>query len=218
MRLLAGVTTGGMGQLTFSGGASFEADQWSREDAGVRARRLGYLPQELVSNPPFTVREVVGFGRFAHYGGRLFENDEDRAITARFLEQFELSDLAERDFSSLSGGERKRAHIARVMCQQAPILVLDEPAADLDPRHQVQVLQQVRDWAAHHQGAALISVHDVNLAARFADHIVFLRSGRVHAEGSPSDVINQQVLREVFEVDFTVGAHPTSGAPYALLD
>jgi len=217
MRALAGVLPTRDGELRFLDSPTVSGASWSTLNAIERAQKVAYLPQTLSADTPFLVRDVVGFGRFAHRGGRLFELPEDRHQVEDVMNRMGLLPLADRAFATLSGGERKRVHIARVMAQKAPILLLDEPVGDLDPRHQVNVFTTIRDWAEQDEGAALVSVHDVNLAARFSDHIVFMKGGQVFAAGAPSQVVTDEVLFAVFELPMKVFEDPGTGRPYALI-
>jgi ABC-type cobalamin/Fe3+-siderophores transport system ATPase subunit len=177
------------------------------------ARRLGVLPQTAVAPHGATVREVVEQGRYPQLGAwAMLRRREDGAMR-RALELTGLTDLADRRLDSLSGGERQRAWIAMTLAQETGVLLLDEPTTYLDVRHQIDLMilvEHLRDA----QGMTVVMVlHDLNQAARYADRIVALRDGRVHADGTPDEVLTPSVLRDVFDVDAVVVADPVTGRP-----
>lgn len=181
--------------------------------AQERARRLAVLPQSSSLSFAFAVVDVVAMGRLPHASGRL----RDRESVDAALHAADAGHLRERSYLALSGGERQRVHLARVLAQLWPggegqVLLLDEPTSALDPLHQHTTLQAVRDFAS--QGAAvLVILHDLNLAARYCDRILLLRQGKPHALGSPSEVLQDVPLYEVFGLEVLVQRHPERGHP-----
>jgi iron complex transport system ATP-binding protein len=115
--------------------------------------------------------------------------------------------------NELSGGERQRALMARALATEAPILLLDEPTANLDLSHQATLLALVRNRCDRHQASALVVTHDINLASQFADNILLMKDGRTVHAGTPEEVLKPQILEEVFEVRVLVDAHPVTGGP-----
>lgn len=174
-----------------------------RECAGMspveRAKRVSYLPQRRPLAWPNKVRDVVALGRFAHGAalGRL--NKADRKAVDAALDACDLGHLADRGAETLSGGELSRMHFARAIAGGAPLLVADEPVAALDPRHHLRITRLLRDFVDN-GGGALVVLHDVPLAVRFADRLVWMRNGRIVAEGSPDETLNARIMEDVYGV------------------
>ncbi|MCC7022215.1 MAG: ABC transporter ATP-binding protein [Thermomicrobiales bacterium] len=165
-----------------------------------RARRIGYLPQGHVFHWPLPVADVVALGRMPHGAGAGDLGEADRAAVADALRICELEALADRPVTTLSGGERSRVALARVLAVQAEIVLADEPIASLDPRHQLTVLGLLRDLAAR-GGTVLAVMHDLGLAARYADRVIVLDEGKVVAAGEPEAALEPGLLRQVFGVE-----------------
>ena len=165
----------------------------------LRARRASYLPQRRPLAWPSPVRDVVALGRFSHGAalGRL--GDADRQAVAVALEACDLTALADRAADTLSGGELARVHFARAFAAEAPLLIADEPVAALDPRHQHRIMELVRSFVDT-GGGALIVLHDVALAARFADRLLWMLDGRMVADGTPAGTLSAERLAEVYGV------------------
>ncbi len=160
------------------------------------ARRIAVVVQEPRSDFEFTVREVVMMGRSPHKSPFARESAADRQHLNDALAHVGITALAARSFSTLSGGEKQRALIARALVQEARVLILDEPTNHLDIRYQLEVLELVRGIGV----TTLMSIHDVNLAAQYCDHVVVLKSGRVQAAGPVETVLTPEVLEPVFGV------------------
>ena len=160
------------------------------------ARRIAVVVQEPRSDFEFTVREVVAMGRSPHQSAFARESAEDRDRVDDALAHVSIAELAARSFSTLSGGEKQRALIARALVQEARVLILDEPTNHLDIRYQLEVLELIRGVGV----TTLMSVHDVNLAAEYCDHIVVLHGGRIRAAGPVETVLLPEVLEPVFGV------------------
>lgn len=163
------------------------------------ARKAALVPQETDAGFSFSVREVVGMGRTPYLGRFRPESDEDLKAIAWALAQTETEALAERPFSELSGGERQRVMIARAVAQQTPVLLLDEPTANLDVEHQLETLQLVRGLAKEGR-CAVAAIHDLSLAARFCDRLLFLAGGRIVADGPPEQVVTAENLQKYFRI------------------
>ena len=191
----------------------------ARVSARDYARTVALLPQHPVAPEGMTVAQLVARGRHPHrglLGGRAAGDD---AAVAAALESTDLVELAEREAGTLSGGQRQRAWLALVLAQQTPVVLLDEPTSYLDLSHQVEVLDLVRALPDPRGGgrATVVAVlHELNLAARSADHIVAMAAGRVVAQGTPGEVIVPEVLAEVFGLDADVVADPLLGHPVVL--
>jgi len=215
LRLLAGEITPVRGSILIDGRPLVA---WPRRDL---ARRRAVLPQSSTLSFPFSAGEVALMGRGPHSGG--IERQSDRIIARRALEMAGVAELAARAYPSLSGGERQRVHLARVLAQlmvrpgeyAGGYLLLDEPVTSLDPRHQHAALVLTREFVAQ-GGAALAILHDVNLAARYADRVLVLAEGRVAATGTPADALSPAVLGPVFDMRFRQIADPEGGPPILL--
>lgn len=179
------------------------------------AKRRAVLSQAVEVAFPLTVREVVMMGRHPHFGGRPGPLDEK--IVDELMEFFDVTEFAGRNYQTLSGGERQRANFARVLAQlwrpgaACRYLFLDEPLTFLDIRHQIEFMKKVRAFADASDVVTVGVVHDLNLAARFADQIVLLNHGRVTASGAPADVLTRERIRDVFGVEPTFVPAAQSG-------
>ncbi len=161
-----------------------------------RARRIAYLPQQRSLAWPNRVRDVVALGRFAFGASPSRPGPEDAAATARALRDADLEHLADRSADTLSGGERARMHVARALAAEAPLLLADEPVAALDPLHQHQIMRLLRRFV-NEGGGALVVLHDLDLAARYADRLIWMREGRIVADGSTKETLTPERLAVV---------------------
>ena len=179
------------------------------------SRRIAVVAQEAELRFPVTVLEFVLGGRFAWATntGWGWETEGDLQVAEAVLRETELSELSARLMNELSGGERQRGLMARALATEAPILLLDEPTANLDLSHQATLLSLVRNRCDRHQASALVVTHDINLASQFADNILLMKQGRTLHAGTPEEVLKPQILEEVFEVKVLVDAHPVTGGP-----
>lgn len=165
----------------------------------VRARHISYLPQSRPLAWPNTVRDVVALGRYSHGAslGRLKAKDAQAVDDA--IEACDITSLAHRKTDTLSGGELARVHCARAFAAQAPLLIADEPVAALDPRHQFRTMDLLKDYVRGGCGV-LVVLHDIALAAKYADHLLWMKDGRLLAEGSPDDTLTADRLAEIYGV------------------
>lgn len=174
------------------------------------AQRRAVLPQQTFVQFAFTAREIVEMGRSAIDPKLL-----DRATIDRVLQETDAYDVQHRVFPTLSVGEQSRVSLSRVLAQEAPFLLLDEPTAALDLRHQQLVMELARDLAA--RGAAVVVVlHDLNLASAYADRILILREGRTVALGTPQETLTEALLSDIFDCRVAVMPHPETGLPLVL--
>ncbi|WP_422072599.1 ABC transporter ATP-binding protein [Tranquillimonas rosea] len=175
------------------------------------ARRVAYLPQRLPPVAGLTVRELVRLGRFPWRGALGRWRAEDHAAVDHALTETGSTDRADRLADETSGGERQRAWIAMLLAQDAPILLLDEPTAALDLAHAYEVMGLLSRLARDRGRRVIVILHDINLAARFADRIVALRAGRVAYDGAPDGLLDPQVLGRLYDVDMEL--LPRAGKP-----
>ncbi|GMA27256.1 ABC transporter ATP-binding protein [Arenivirga flava] len=187
-----------------------------RTPAKQLARTLGLLPQSPVAPEGITVADLVGRGRHPHQGVLTRWRTEDDEAVAAALEATGSVELADRDVDELSGGQRQRVWIAMALAQQTELLLLDEPTTFLDVSHQVEVLDLLTDLNRARGTTIVMVLHDLNLAARYADHLIALADGAVHAAGAPAEVLDAGLVEAVFGLRSTVIADPVSGSPLML--
>ena len=165
-----------------------------------RAKRFGYLPQGHVVHWPLPARDIVALGRYPHGAAdpaRLSPKDAEAVLRA--MQAVDVMAFSDRRVTELSGGERSRVALARALAVEAPVILADEPTASLDPRHQIDVMKNLRATADN--GVLVIVVtHDLGLAARFADRVLVLREGRLVSQGTPAEALSEQVMADVFRI------------------
>ena len=183
--------------------------------ARERARLIAYLPQQEAAHP-FTALETVLMGRYPHLSRFALEGADDRRIARAALARTGTERFADRQLDRISGGERQRVLLARALAQQVRVLLLDEPAAGLDLRHQLAAMETLRAEAAG-GAAAVAALHDVTLASRYCDRLTLLARGAVVAEGAPAEVFTPPRFREVFGVEAAVERDPATGVPQVRL-
>lgn len=174
------------------------------------SQTIAVVAQENETKFPVTVQQFVLAGRFANGSAFGWETEADIASARNALEQCDLSDFANRLMNELSGGERQRVVLARALATEAKILLLDEPTANLDLAHQALMFRLVRT-RCRDGASAIVITHDLNLAAEFADEIMLLQDGKIFAFGTPSEVLNDKNLNEVYNVQVLLDANPASG-------
>lgn len=177
------------------------------------ARVIGLLPQTPVAPDGITVADLVGRGRYPHQGWfRRWGAEDDRAVAAA-LEATATADLAERPLTSLSGGQRQRVWMAMALAQDTDLVLLDEPTTYLDINHQVELLDLLTDLNRDHGKTVVMVLHDLNLACRYADHLIAMKRGVIAAEGAPGDVITAESVTDVFGLACAVVPDPLTGTP-----
>jgi len=193
MRALAGL-------IPADGAIALDGRPLSSLKARERARAIAYLPQGHVFHWPMSVAAIVMLGRAPHADTFSSTTPDDRAAVARALAMTETEAFADRAVTTLSGGERARVALARALATQAPVLLADEPTAALDPRHQLTVMELLRQ-AARGGGAVLAIMHDLTLAARFADRVAVMDRGAIVADGDPAAAMSHERLAAVFGIE-----------------
>lgn len=177
------------------------------------ARVMGMLPQSPVPPEGITVRDLVSRGRHPHQSWWHQWGESDTEAVTDALRATGTEDLADRDVDELSGGQRQRAWIAMAVAQQTDLLLLDEPTTYLDMAHQLDVLELVAALNRDRGRTVVMVLHDLNLACRYAQHIVAMRDGEIVAQGAPGEVVTADLLRDVFSVEASILTDPLDGAP-----
>ncbi|GAA6132246.1 ATP-binding cassette domain-containing protein [Halopseudomonas sabulinigri] len=180
------------------------------------ARQVAYLPQQLPAAESLTVRELVGFGRYPWHGllGRF--SVDDRQEVERAMELTDVIRFADSLVDTLSGGERQRVWLAMLLAQHTRYLLLDEPTSALDIAHQVDVLALVQRLSRELDLGVIVVLHDINMAARYCDHLVALHTGRLLMQGSPAELMNDQALEAIYGLPMTVIPHPDHSSAIAV--
>lgn len=204
LRALLGMVPPVTGETRVSGRA---VSEWNRR---ALAREVGVVAQAESLAFPLTVRELVGMGRYPYLGPLQPEAPTDREAVRRAMEKCDVLELGHRFVSTLSGGELQRARVARALAQEPEVLMLDEPTASLDIRHEMEILELLRSSADVGMTIFLIT-HNLDLAARFADRILLLDRGRVAAEGEPRNVLREGTLQQVYKWPVAVDDDPRTG-------
>jgi len=206
IRVLAGINRPDAGRITY------EDRDWSSIPRKERARIVSLVEQDATTELSLPVRDVVALGRTPYATLLSGESSADETAITSALSAAGVSAFATRDFSTLSGGERQRVQLARALAQEPCLLLLDEPTNHLDVSAQLSTLALLRSLAASGMGI-LTALHDLNLAASFADTIVVLSAGRVVAAGPPTAVLTADTIGSVYGVTATVLEHPVTGKP-----
>lgn len=180
------------------------------------ARVLGLLPQSPIAPDGIAVSDLVSRGRHPHQGALSRWTSADDAAVARALEATDVTHLADRPVDELSGGQRQRVWIAMALAQETDVLLLDEPTTFLDISHQIDVLDLLTDLNRERGTTVAMVLHDLNLAARYADHLVAMAQGQVIAAGDPGDVLTEETVRRVFGLDSRVVPDPLTGRPMVI--
>ncbi len=199
-----------------SGSVLLDGQEIHRLPTRQVATRLGLLPQAPVAPDGLTVEDLVGRGRYPHQSWRQQWSIADEQAVERALELTGTADLRLRLVDELSGGQRQRAWIAMALAQETPLLLLDEPTTYLDLAHQVEVLDLLHRLNEEESRTVVLVIHDLNLAARYADHMVAMHEGRIAAQGAPGSVLTEALVQSVFGLDCRVIEDPVSRTPMVL--
>jgi len=210
LRLMSGVTSPRSGQILFAGQ---NLQTYERE---ALARQIAVVPQESRIELPFSVLEVVLMGRSPYLKRFGFEQARDLAIAQHAMEHTGVSTLATREIHELSGGERQRVVLARALAQEPQLLLLDEPTAFLDIKHQVEVYDLLKRLSRQ-QGLTVVAImHDLNLAALYCDRVALLKSGKVFAQGTPEQVLTYVNIKAVYDTEVYIGMNDITGKVHIL--
>ena len=180
------------------------------------AKKMAILPQGPQAPGGLTVKELVSYGRYPHQRGFGRLKKEDHEAVDWALSITDMEGLAGRDMDALSGGQRQRAWIAMALAQDTPLILLDEPTTYLDMTHQLEVLELLEDLNKKQKKTIAMVLHDLNLAARFSDWMIAMRSGRVLYKGTPEEIMTKKTLADVFSLDASISRHPWTGKPICL--
>ncbi|MGH9045067.1 MAG: ABC transporter ATP-binding protein [Acidimicrobiales bacterium] len=186
------------GLVNYRGAIRIWGRPWRAVDPRRAAHTVAYVPQRPVLPPAMMVTDYVLLGRTAHHRLLASDNVRDRQVVAAVLERLELGSFADRPLGQLSGGEAQRAVLARALVQEAPIILMDEPTSSLDLGHGQLVLELADTLRTEHGLTVLSALHDLTLAAQFADSVVVLSDGRIQSNGAPHEVLTPQLIEEVF--------------------
>ncbi len=178
---------------------SMDLASLSRSDI---AKQIGYVPQSGSGMMGSTVFETILMGRRPHINWRVSEKDLD--IVIEVIELLHLEELAMREFGQLSGGQRQKVLIARALAQEPAVLLLDEPTSNLDMKHQLEVMEIIREMVSKRKISAVMALHDLNLAARFVDKLAVLKNGKIWAAGEPASLLTPEMIRDVYSVEAAV--------------
>ncbi|HET7275365.1 MAG TPA: ABC transporter ATP-binding protein [Longimicrobiaceae bacterium] len=204
MRLMLGTLRPDEGSIRFGGKA---LSGWTRKEL---AREIGVVPQFEEAAFPMSVRQLVAMGRYPTLGPWRREGDDDRRAISTAMDRCEVADLADRPIATLSGGEKQRVRVARALAQEPRVLALDEPTLALDIRHEMAIFELLRDLVGGGV-TVLIITHNLDLASRYADSLILLDRGRVAAHGTPTEVIDADLLTRVYGWPVRISTHPGPG-------
>ncbi len=180
------------------------------------ARTLGMLPQTPIAPDAITVGDLVGRGRYPHQGWfRRWSAADDRAVD-RALAATGIAELVDRPVDGLSGGQRQRVWIAMALAQQTDILLLDEPTTFLDVHFQIEILDLLVDLNQDAGTTIVLVLHELNMAARYADHLIAMKTGQIVTQGAPSEVVTSSIIEDVFKLNCDVIPDPQTGAPMVI--
>jgi len=199
-----------------SGKIRTNGDEFTSLPPILRARCLAVVPQAVALPPAFTAWETVLMGRTPYLNFLGQTSNADDEIVRLALKRADALDFADRRVGELSGGEQQRIMLARALAQATPILLLDEPTAHLDMQYQVALMQTIRQLAHKDNLAVMIAMHDLNLAARYADSVALLVQGRLEAVGDPNDVLTPERISKAYHLPVQVVRHPFQQAPLIL--
>jgi len=211
IKLASGVLKPSQGEIKLDGS---NLSQLNRKSI---ARSVAVVPQQFNIPFAFTATEVVMLGRTPFLRVFAGESEVDKQFVSNALELVGISELKERRFDELSGGERQKVILAMALAQQPKLLLLDEPTVHLDITHQVEILELVRRLNVERGLTVIAAMHDLNLASLYFDRLILLKEGRVSADGTPAEVLTEDRIREVFSASVKVEPHPVTGVPHIVI-
>lgn len=187
-----------------------------KENPREIAKNMAILPQSPQAPSGLTVEELIAYGRFPHQKGFGKANDKDKDIVNWALEITGIEEFKDRNIDDLSGGQRQRAWIAMALAQETDILLLDEPTTYLDLAHQLEILKLLEDLNKKQGRTIVMVIHELNNAARFADHMIGIKKGKIVCEGSADEVMTKENLKEIFNIDAEIVKDPRTKKPVCI--
>jgi iron complex transport system ATP-binding protein len=210
LRLICGILKPGKGMITILG------EPIERIEPKELAKKIAFVPQETHFALDFTVEDIVMMGRYPYLKAFQRENKIDYQARDHALEYADVQTFRKRMINSLSSGERQRVVLARALAQEPAILILDEPTSHLDLHHQYAIMELLKKF--NKEGMSIIVVnHDLNLASLYCERLILMHQGKIFAQGSPGELINERTLKQVYQTDVKVIKHPHKNVPHILL-
>jgi len=207
LSILSGIVRASKGEILIKGK---KLETYSRKEL---ARTIAFVPQEVDADFPFSCREVVMMGRFAHQGVLGICSKEDDRIVNRCMELTGTAPIAERPITELSGGERQRVIVAQALAQGGEVLLLDEPTSHLDIKYQLEIMELIKKLNREQNLTIIASFHDLNTASHYCGDIFFIHKGMMAGNGSVDTVFSEEMIQRVFGVATQLIAHPSTGRP-----
>ena len=180
------------------------------------AKMLAYVPQSVQISFDFTVKDVVAMGRFPHSQNLIVKDNDSIQIVDSIIKRMHLSELENRNFSELSGGEKQRAVIASALAQQTSLILLDEPTSALDLKHQQEIYMILKQLTRNEAKTVVVVTHDINLAAQYCDRLILLNHGKIVRDGKPEEVLKFPVIQDVYGVKVYIDINPFTNSLYIL--
>lgn len=199
-----------------SGSIYINNKELNSQDSKELAKAMAVLPQSPQAPNGLTVEELISYGRFPHQKGFGKLKDEDKDIINWALEKTRILEFRDRPIEALSGGQRQRAWIAMALAQETDILLLDEPTTYLDLAHQLEVLKLLEELNKKEGRTIVMVIHELNNAARFADHMIGVKKGKIVCQGTAHEVMTKENLKEIFNIDAEIVNEPKSGKPVCI--
>jgi len=180
------------------------------------ARLIAYVPQELELIFGYSIQDVVRMGRFPHLSGVGFLSERDEKIVAHCIELMDVTRFLDRRFNQLSGGEKQRVVIASALSQEPDVILLDEPTSALDLHHQIEIYKILKREQTDNKLTVIVVTHDINLAAQFCDRLILIHEGKILSDGNPNEVLQFNMLQNVFGVKVYIDINPLTQSIYVL--
>ena len=211
LKAMSGLLKAQHGSITFN---NADIRSYRREDL---AKHIALVPQSAVLPELFTALDIVLMGRMPHLGLIRYEGSHDIQVALDAMEATQTTHLARRRINEVSGGEKQRIVVARALTQEARILILDEPTANLDINYQSEILTFLRKLCRDKNMTVVAALHDLNLASQYCGRLIMLKNGRIYKQGTPIEVIEINAIREVFGAEVMIHPHPFNGLPTTLI-